>query len=314
MLEFEKRRLAVQDKLDADPRLAEIYEELRRKDGAEQPQAVASTGYHEKLREIGFRGLPANLRIVSIPFLCHFTRIENLPSILKHGIVPVAMYAERGIVPIVNDQHRFDRRTNTSSFSIGHPNTRMLHKYRQLDKDADWVILAVNVATALRLDTLFCRYNAADARISRLSDHELTGNKAFQGMFERPTRYTGLARYNEPTDEQAEILIPRVISPSEIHGVFFLSQKGRAENEPDCGNRAIFDPKQSEAIFGRRFDGNLSHTARIIRGFDQRVDQLITEFRRDPRLFQILDNKIASETRISGSLLISMPGIIWSRG
>lgn len=296
ILKSQRSSLDIQDELDADPELARIYEEVKRERDTKNPRPFVSVRSQEELTEIGFGHLPANLRIMSISFLCHFTRTENLPSILEHGLVPVAECPEHDITPLINDRERFDRRTNTSSFSIGHPNFRMLHKYRQLNPDADWVVLAVNIATALKLDALFCRHNAADARISRLSDTDLQRDKTFQDMFERPRHYTGKARFNEPTDDQAEVLIPRIIPPTEIHGVFFLSEKSRVDYASACGNRAIFGPEHSKAIFGRRFDDSLGHTAHIIQTFDRQIDKLADEFRRDPRLFSALDNRIREVT------------------
>ncbi len=312
MLEVNKTLLDLQDRLDADPKLAQIFESLGGELGTEQIPASDPSLIIQRWREQGSGLIPANIRIVSIPFLCHFTRIENLPSILQHGIVPVEMCSRLGIAAHINDEFRFDRRTNTSSFSIGHPNARMLHKYRQLNPDADWVVLAVNVFTALRLETLFCRHNAADARISSLPDTELQMNRAFQGMFDRPTGYTGKARYNEPTDEQAEILIPTIIPSSDIQGIFFLSQKGRAEHALSCGNRAIFGPHQSEAIFGKRFDDSLGHMHRIIQNFDFQIDGLEREFRRDPRLYRILDEAILEETGSSNLMAVNSK-IKWLR-
>ncbi|WP_103762333.1 DarT ssDNA thymidine ADP-ribosyltransferase family protein [Roseovarius confluentis] len=312
LMKVSKHRIELQEELDADPEFAREFEKVRQEfkkaaneKNAGNPAPVSANGTRDTLRELGFWGLPADLRMISIPFLCHFTRIENLPSILEHGIVPVALCPEHGIKPITNDNARFDRRTQTSSLSVGHPNARMLRKYRQIDPNSDWVVLAVNVAIALSLDTLFCPHNAADARVSRLPDADLLANKAFQRMFERPQHYTGRAGLNQPTDDQAEILIPRVIPPSEIQGVFFLTGNGWAEHAPACGNRAIFDPKQSEAIFGRRVNGSLNHNARIMRGFDRFIEEITEDIEGDPRLVKSLNELIREQTQRD-----STPGLI----
>lgn len=302
MLKFQKQQLDILDRCDADPQFARLFQKhydslksIEDPKGRPNSPSVAQ----KELQALGFVAPPVNLRIMSIPFLYHFTRAENLSSILKHGIVPVAMCRERGINPVINDEARLDRHTNTSSFSIGHPNGRMLHKYRQLHPDADWVVLAVSV-TAIHFDTLFCRHNAADGRISSLSDNDLKMDKAFQGMFERPPRYTGQARYNEPTDDQAEILIPRIIPKSEIHGAFFLSENVRADHISACGDLAVFDSGQSAAIFGKRKDSALNHTARILKGFNEQIEELAVEFKRDPRLFDALDKEIYTSFSNSG--------------
>ncbi|MBM2294115.1 DUF4433 domain-containing protein [Sulfitobacter pseudonitzschiae] len=305
-LETEKHQLKILDKLNGDDELRHRYEvilaKLRREEETVSNKNCKDHDAAKVLRDLGFSGLPANLRLISIPLLCHFTRIENLQSILEQGIVPVGGCPELNIHPVINDENRFDRRTNTSSLSIGHPNERMLYKYRKINPDSDWVVLAINPATALSLDTLFCPHNAADARIRRLPDSSLRGNLALQAMFDPREQYTGSVRYNQPADTQAEILIPRGISAAEIQGVFFLSEQGYEKFGSSCGNRAVFTPSQSKAIFGKRIDRDCSSNARIIRDFDFQIDELIRDFKNDHRLPLALDKKIMSETEGAGSV------------
>lgn len=52
---------------------------------------------------------------LGIPYLLHFTRVGNLPSIIEHGLYPVARTCEIGVMPEVNDPHRFDGHLSASS-------------------------------------------------------------------------------------------------------------------------------------------------------------------------------------------------------
>jgi len=61
----------------------------------------------------------------------HFTRANNLPDIIKHGIYPISRIAEIGVTPEINDELRLDGRLDGISLSIAFPNSRMFYKYRQ---------------------------------------------------------------------------------------------------------------------------------------------------------------------------------------
>lgn len=39
---------------------------------------------------------------LQIPFLIHFTRVVNLPSIMEHGLVPVTEVGDLNITPEIN--------------------------------------------------------------------------------------------------------------------------------------------------------------------------------------------------------------------
>ncbi len=78
-----------------------------------------------------------------IPFLVHFTRAENLPSIMKHGLLPVQLARERGIEQLINDTQRLDGRLNGTSLSVAFPNGQMFFKLRNENPDTRWTVLAI---------------------------------------------------------------------------------------------------------------------------------------------------------------------------
>ncbi|MCQ4632224.1 DUF4433 domain-containing protein [Shinella sp. CPCC 100929] len=285
-----KRERRIRKEMDTDPEFASLYESNK----AELETILA--GHAPPRKNPGRAGLVPvqyrTLRSWSIPFLVHFTRVSNLPSILANGIMPVAWHAKSGIVPAVNDVHRFDRRTNSSSFSIAHPNHRMLWKYRQLDPDEDWVILAVDPDVIWKKQCAFCARNAAEKSISSRSLGDLTGRAAFDKML-GVNRRTDALPY-EPADDQAEVLIFGVVEPELITGAFFLKDETRAKLDGLCGARATFNAAESEALFSSRSHARrLTGNAALLDGYQKLMAQIADDLRQDPGLATYLDAALA---------------------
>lgn len=158
---------------------------------------------------------------LGIPYLLHFTHINNLESILKGGLFSREAVDEMGTEIIKNDTVRYDGRLNTISLSIAHPNDRMFSKYRV--KDEEWCVLALRRKILWELDCLFFKHNAADARISRKDNDELSGIEAFKAMFDEldglDSRKEQCLEPYDPTDKQAEVLVFDRIPPEYIYGV-----------------------------------------------------------------------------------------------
>jgi len=165
---------------------------------------------------------------LEIPYLLHFTRAVNLPSIMEHGIYPIARVDEIDAEPQINDQHRLDGRLNGISISIAHPNCQMLYKYRMDDESVDWAMLVLKRSTLWQKECAFCRHNAADARISRQPIEALTTEAAFRGMFDEIDGVTSRAEQKlkvyDPTDVQAEVMVFGIIEPEYIGGIVFNSR------------------------------------------------------------------------------------------
>lgn len=64
-----------------------------------------------------------------IEHLVHFTRVDNLASIMQNGIIPIANTAQNQINPVINDPYRWDGHTNASCLSITRPNHHMFSGY-----------------------------------------------------------------------------------------------------------------------------------------------------------------------------------------
>jgi len=163
--------------------------------------------------------------------LYHFTRLANIPTIMQHGIYPISRTGEVGITPAINDKMRLDYRTHGSSLSIGHPNSKMFYKYRMEDKAVEWAVLGVKASILWEKECAFCRFNAADARISQQPTASLSTVTAFKEMFDEteglPSRREQRLRTFDPTDVQAEVMVFDVIEPRYLMGVIFNTEDAK---------------------------------------------------------------------------------------
>lgn len=181
---------------------------------------------------------------IQIRYVLHFTRAENLPSIMNHGLYPIGRIGEIGANPKVNDAYRWDGYRNGTSVSIGFPNCRMLYKCRKDYPEADWAILVINPSVLVEKNCAFCCHNAADKRISSQPLAELMTVPAFRGMYDE---IEGLASRGEqrlkpwdPTDEQAEVLVFDVIEPQKIDGVIFQRASVKELYAQSLGSRKTY--------------------------------------------------------------------------
>lgn len=194
---------------------------------------------------------------LEIPYLLHFTRAVNLPSIMEHGIYPIARVDEIDAEPQINDQHRLDGRLNGTSISIAHPNCQMLYKYRMDDESVDWAVLVLRRSVLWQKECAFCRHNAADARISRQPLEALTTEAAFRGMFDEidglTSREEQKLKVYDPTDVQAEVMVFDVIEPDFIRGIVFNSKEAKdAYSHLLTEEQKAWLHAKSKGLFGTR--------------------------------------------------------------
>lgn len=193
---------------------------------------------------------------VQIPYLLHFTRAANLPSIIEHGLYPVSRTCEIGVVPQVNDHHRFDGHRSATSLSIGFPNYRMFYKLRTENPGVNWVVLGIAASVLWTKDCAFCRHNAADARISKTPLELLQTVEALAAMFEEIDGFQSRAEQQlkayDPTDGQAEVLVFDVIEPNLILGAVFDSDKVRDHHAASLGTRQVIVNPPNKGYFASR--------------------------------------------------------------
>lgn len=159
----------------------------------------------------------------NIKYLFHFTRIENLPSILQNGLLPLDHLTNRKLASARNDTYRIDG-TSGICLSIGFPNYKMFYTLRCNNAGVKWAVLAINADVLWQLDCAFCRENAAKAEVTAVPLSQRKGLAAFSSLFDE---YPGKQRStlnipdSYPTHPQAEVLVFDPIPPNFIAGIIF---------------------------------------------------------------------------------------------
>ena len=203
-----------------------------------------------------------------IQFLVHFTRIDNLASILQNGLVPVTMQQSMEIKSIHNDDMRLDFMTDCTSCSVEFPNYKLFYTFREHKfPGTHWVIIAIakEVTFSPANVAYFCSTNAARIIPRTNNSANLCTADAFESMFcETITRKDG-SKVNRAslqiddsrtTDPQAEILISGIIGTQYIRGVFFQSQQDRDDyiSQNGSDDLCLYDHQIDPSFFAPRED------------------------------------------------------------
>jgi len=163
-----------------------------------------------------------------IEYLWHFTKVENLDSILCNGLIPRADLEARAVPVAYNDQYRIDGHKEANCLSLGHANYKMFYSLRQKNTAQIWVVLAIKPEVLLIKDCAFCHENAASNNVTSIPIQERKGIHAFQKMFEpvdgKPDRDVLQLPDDCPTNPQAEILVFDTIEPELIVGAITPSK------------------------------------------------------------------------------------------
>lgn len=170
-------------------------------------------------------------KIRKISSLFHFTHIDNLESILKHGLLSrkkVDRLPERANL-VVNDNLRLDGRIEAISLSIGFPNYKMFYIYRKIPED--WVIIGLKPDILWELDCSFCVENAAKRDINEISLEELKKPESLEEMF---MDFKKIMRQDLsipewfPTNPQAEVMVFNSIPFNYFQNVYFYNNNSLA--------------------------------------------------------------------------------------
>lgn len=192
----------------------------------------------------------------NIPYLLHFTRAANLPTILQYGLYPIGRAQEIGLAPQINDLLRLDGHRDSTSVSIGFPNSQMLYKYRMADTTVDWIILILHPSILWAKTCAFCKHNAADGRMSCRPQHELMTPDSLIGMFEEIEgclpRDEQKLKISDPTDVQAEVLVFDVIEPQYIVGLVYEKGIVRDAYAHLLGERKVYVHANNKGMFASR--------------------------------------------------------------
>ena len=198
-----------------------------------------------------------------ITYLIHFTRLENVPAILKYGLLGKTELDLFNIKSSTNDLYRYDNVSNSICCSIMFPNYLMFYKLRMENPESEWVVLRLKPEILWRKQCAFCFDNAASRHISHTPLIQRSGLQALESMFVdhagMPSRENLGLPENYPTSPQAEILILESIEADLISDICFVS-KVAMENSakslklPNSYDSSINFTYNRSQYFDARFD------------------------------------------------------------
>lgn len=196
--------------------------------------------------------------------LVHFTRFENLKSILERGFISRKILTEKNICFKPNDVGRWDCKDDATCFSIEFPNNFLLNTFKKKYPHTKWVIIILNINLINHYSKKhFCNRNAGGAASWVNSDNSKNW-LAFESMFSEYIYSKSPLRSDQlyikdylPTDVQAEILIEDIINPKYIECLLFEN----IEDLEACKNMFIdenifykYNPKVDGRYFRERED------------------------------------------------------------
>jgi hypothetical protein len=168
-----------------------------------------------------------------VTHLVHFTKAQNVPSILRSGLLSRNELATRGLAHSINDPHRFDYVTNAICLSVSFPNYKMFYRLRLEHPEDDWVVLRLRPEIVANKRCAFSYANAATRSIAQTPIAERMTLAALEAMFAdhegMPPRETLRIPDNYPTNPQAEVLVLDTIEPKFIADVI-MDAKEKVRN------------------------------------------------------------------------------------
>lgn len=177
--------------------------------------------YNKKIKD--------EVRKRKIEYLYHFTRYENIESILSRGLLSREMLEMENISCNYNDENRYDRCFDCVNTSVSFPDYKMLSKYRKAFKDADWVIFKIDAKVLYERECFFAKTNTTAKKQFTNKIKEHTDIKSFKSLFnqihEKGSRAAMGIDDNMPTNPQAEVFLLEGIDLSDICEIVFENKK-----------------------------------------------------------------------------------------
>lgn len=152
--------------------------------------------------------------------LFHFTRFENVESILCQGLISVAGLCDKTVPFAASDSERRDGRLDGISLSISFPNWKMFyHKRVNSDAPTHWVVLSIRPSVLWTHRVEFFTYNAASVGMVDSEKKAHMRSAAFRELFAGEHRMTEKGSSLPkcfPTQNQAEVLVFEPIMPRDF--------------------------------------------------------------------------------------------------
>lgn len=143
----------------------------------------------------------------------HFTPIENIPNILKYGLLSRLQLSNNNINHIINDEQRFDNHSDCISCSLEHPNFKLLYK-NKMNLNRKYCLIEIDISILKNQYSVCSKTNAA-----KNAGRDIMPIFYLEKLFEEP-RPKSLPQYYT-TDEQAELLIKGPIPLNYIKSIIF---------------------------------------------------------------------------------------------
>lgn len=138
--------------------------------------------------------------------LVHFTKVENVESILENGLLSNNLLENYNMPYKKSDEYRLDKKLDFICNSITFPNYKMFFTKRIEDSSQEWVVISIASSIMIhKLSTEFYKTNRANS-IYYNDFMAYNTNEALCSMFEQTNREENLSS-NYTTDPQAEVLI-----------------------------------------------------------------------------------------------------------
>ena len=231
--------------------------EIREKQAILEERYARMAMYEEALREQEATDLrPQKIKGIveerKIRSVVHFTRLENLASILENGLIPVSELKKYAMNFVNNDKNRYDYRKGCICTSLEYPNSWVMQRFMDNCKDSKWVIIVIDSCVLYENNCFFAEYNAATKEIQK-KINSMNSPEALNNLF-KPVVEVNLSDGNKrvfdrrqwpmkidcfPTSDQAEVLVEGRIVKEKIKTVFFMDRKDASKFRKKCNANNI---------------------------------------------------------------------------
>ncbi len=185
-------------------------------------QPIKLISREERIKELNYQ-LKLCIEEYQITELIHFTKISNVPSIIKDGFCPRKYHSYYGIESSYCDDLRLDNRLDCTCFSISYPNYNLLYSKRRKGENLCILVLSPALLYETKEDKFFYCDNAASTRGKRLSGK---GIADFHRLFDINHRKKNTP-INYPTNSQAEILVEGIIDSKYIEQIHAINETAK---------------------------------------------------------------------------------------
>lgn len=126
-------------------KVKEKYERKSKKEQQEEEEEEKRMQYQKFWREHGEERMSYINEVDKrgITSFYHFTRLENLESILKYGVLSRSYLDYYSLPYVFNDKERYDHYLHGVSLSVSSPNKKLLYKFKQ-QHGGTWVLLSIS--------------------------------------------------------------------------------------------------------------------------------------------------------------------------